>query len=131
MHRIWLPLVVLLVPAGCAAPPAANSAPESSRSCFWASQVTGFSDAGADKARVSIGTRETWELTVSPGCPDIDWAMRIGIRSRGGERICSGANAELLVPSASGSGLQRCLVQSVRKLSPDEAAAARGTAPAR
>ncbi|MGK6354802.1 DUF6491 family protein [Sphingomonas sp. DT-207] len=127
MRTIWL-LLAALAPAGCAAPPTANTAPQSGRSCFWGSQVSGFSDAGADKALVRIGTRETWELTLSGGCPDVDWAMRIGIRSRGGDRICTGVDAELLVPGASGSGFQRCLVRGVRKLSPEEAAAARGTA---
>ncbi len=128
MRTIWL-LLAALAPAGCAPPPGANSASETGRSCFWGSQVSGFSDAGADKALVRIGTRETWELTLSGGCPDVDWAMRIGIRSRGGDRICTGADAELLVPGASGTGLQRCLVRSVRKLSPEEAAAAREAIP--
>ena len=103
--------------AGCAgAPPGTNAAAQEARSCFRASQVTSFSDAGSDRALVKIGQRATWELTLSPGCPDVDWAMRIGIRSRGGERICSGANAELLVPEASGTGMRRCRVREVRQL---------------
>lgn len=115
MRRIWV--LTTLVPLGaCMAAPNMAAAPQGSRACFWASQVTSFSDAGPDRALLKIGQRETWELTLSPGCPDVDWAMRIGIRSRGGERICSGANAELLVPNASGSGVRRCLVSNVRKL---------------
>lgn len=129
MRRIGFPLVLLLAALGCAGPPAANPAPPSRRSCFWASQVSGFTTAGPDRALVGIGGREVWELTLSPGCNDVDWAMRIGIRSRGTDRICSGADAELLVPSASGSSTQRCLVRGVRKLSAEEAAAARGEMP--
>jgi hypothetical protein len=124
MHRIAA-LLLLLPAVGCASSPQVPAAASGGRECFWASQVTSFSDAGEDRALVHIGTRETWELTLSRGCPDVDWAMRIGIRARGGERICRGRPAELLVPDASGSGLQRCQVRSVRKLSPEEAAAAR------
>ncbi|HEX8414473.1 MAG TPA: DUF6491 family protein [Sphingomicrobium sp.] len=117
--------------AGCTATPgvppgdqAAGTA-QVGRQCFWASSVTGFSDAGPNRALVNIGQRETWELTLSPGCPDVNWAMRIGIAARGGDRICEGRPAELLVPSATGR-MQNCLVRSVRKLSVAEAAAARG-----
>ena len=133
MRRFLLLLPILLAVGACAAPAerSAESAGAGPRQCFWASQVTGFSDSGPDRALISIGTRETWELTLSPGCPDVDWAMRIGIVSRGGERICSGAPAQLLVPDASGRGAQRCLVRNVRKLPPDEAAAARGDRPAK
>lgn len=99
------------------------------RQCFWGSQVTGFTPTAADRVVVHVGTRESWELTLSAGCPDVDWAMRIGIVSRGGDRICTGTPAELVVPEASGRGGRRCLVNTVRKLSPDEAAAVRGNTP--
>lgn len=125
MRRICV--LIALVPLGaCTAAPNTAAAPQGSRACFWASEVTSFSDAGQDRALLKIGQRETWELTLSPGCPDVDWAMRIGIRSRGGERICSGANAELLVPNASGSGVQRCLVSNVRQLAAEAPPEARG-----
>lgn len=127
--RPILLLPVLLSGAACTLPPEAGTAAQDRRECFWASGVTGFNDAGPDRALVNIGGRETWELTLSPGCPDIDWAMTIGIRSRGTQRICSGTDAELLIPSASGRSAQRCLVRTVRKLSPEEAAVARGDAP--
>ncbi|UZK66567.1 DUF6491 family protein [Sphingomonas sp. M1-B02] len=126
MRRIWLLTSALLALGACAAPPIAGTAPQAQRACFWSSQVTGFADAGPDRALVHIGTRETWELTLSPGCPDVDWAMKLGVRARGGERICPGRPAELLVPNASESGFRRCLVRNVRRLSADEAAAARG-----
>ena len=95
-------------------------------SCFWASEVTGFSDAGPDRALVRRGFRDTWELTLSPGCPDVNFALGIGIRARGGQRICTGRAAELIVPYVSGSGSRRCLIRSIRKLTAQEAAAARG-----
>lgn len=129
--RLCLLLPLLLVPAACTVPEAETAAAAAAqpRECFWASEVTGFSNAGPDRALVHISRRETWELGLSPGCPDVDGAMKIGIVSRGSQRICSGRDAELLVPNVSGHGAQRCLVRNVRLLSPEEADAARGESP--
>lgn len=123
MSRIALLAAAVTVTAALTAP-AAGGAQDSERQCFWANQVSGFSDAGPKRALLRIGNKETWELTLSPGCPDVNWAMSIGIRSRGSERICSGSDAELLVPNASGSGTQRCFLRSVRKLPGEGPAAA-------
>lgn len=127
-QRPYSLLVPALAVAACAG---TDGAWHDRQDCFWASQVTGFSVAGPERALVRVGARDAWELTLSPGCPDVDWTMRIGIRSRTGERICPGRPAELLVPEASGSGLRSCLVRQVRKLASEEAAAARGPAPKR
>lgn len=129
MRRICLLLPVLFVAAACSPERPVPAAAAADRECFWGSQVTGFSDAGPDRAILNIGQRESWELTLAPGCPDVDWAMKIGIRARGGDRVCPGRPADLFVPNASGSGMRRCLVQTVRKLSPEEAAAVRGRMP--
>jgi hypothetical protein len=106
----------ILALGACTAASSVQAPRQSTRQCFWPSEVSGFSDAGPDRALVRVGSREMWELTVSPGCPDVDWALRIGIRARAGERICPGRPAELLIPEASGSGFRRCLVRDVRKL---------------
>lgn len=132
MRRPTMIAALAFAGAACAIVPngAGTQNAQGAPQCFWASSVSGFSDAGPDRALVRIGQQEMWELTLSPGCPDVDWAMRIGIVSRGGsQRICTDRPAELVVPSASGSSSQRCLVRNIRKLSPAEAAAARGEAP--
>lgn len=108
-------------PGAVAARPARAAA-----QCFWGSQVTGFGSAGTDRVIANIGFQQSWQLTLAAGCPDVDSAMRIGIVARGGDRICTGRPAELLVPNVSGVGMQRCLVRNVRRLTPEEAAAARG-----
>ena len=129
MKRLKLLLSPALLVGACTNPLGDDmgaTAHRNARECFWASSVTSFSDAVPNRALVSVGRRDTWELELSPGCPDVDYAMRLGIVSRGSDRICSGIDAELLVPPVSGRGLQRCLVRNVRKLSPEETAAARG-----
>lgn len=129
MRQIALLLPIILAANACTYAPVGPQAQTAhGAQCFWASSVSGFSDSGPDRALIRIGTQEMWELTLSPGCPDVDWAMKIGIVSRGSQRICTDRPAELVVPSATGSG-QRCLVRSVRRLSPTEAAAARGEPP--
>lgn len=131
MARLPIVVAAFAATAACTNAPLSPSAQSAqiAAQCFWASSISGFSDAGPDKALVRIGAQEMWELTLSPGCPDVNWAMKIGIVSRGSQRICTGRPAELIVPSASGSSSQRCLVSNVRKLSPQEAAAARGEIP--
>lgn len=115
---IWPCLLML---AGCASdnrssPAAATAAPPA---CFWPGQVSGFSDGGPNTAIVRIGNIERWALDLSRGCPDIDWALAIAIRSRGGQAICPGRPAEVFVPDASGRGGRTCLVTSIRRL-PDQ-----------
>lgn len=133
MRRPYILILASAALSACAAGPtdeAASAARGGARQCFWASQVTGFSDAGPDRALLNLGVKETWELELSPGCPDVNWAMKIGIVSRGSQRICTGRPAELVIPSAGGRGGRSCLVRNIRKLSPQEAAAARGEKPA-
>lgn len=101
------------------APGSAAAVPRSERQCFWASNVSGFGVVDRDKIRVTAGVRDTFELEVGPGCFDVDWATAIGLRSRGGDRICSGYDAEILYRSSS-FGPQRCFVTSVRKVTEAE-----------
>lgn len=134
MHRSWTLPIALAALSGCADQ---SSVPElgstqttaSSRQCFYDSEIRGFSNGGPDRAIVNRGQYDSWELLLTPGCPDVDYAQRIALVARGGNRICSGSNVELVVPDASGTSARRCLVRSVRKLSAEEAAAVRGRTP--
>ena len=123
MRKTWLFLPPLLVLAACAEPTPNGLGTRAgvARQCFWASDVTSFGDAGPKRVIANIYNQEKWELTLASGCSNANWAMRIGIVSRGSEEICTDQPAELLIPSP-GGGSQRCLVSSVRKLPPAEAA---------
>ncbi len=127
MVRFALLTLVPLVLAGCAADRA--SPDRAAGACFWPSQVTGFSDAGPQKAVLRAGSQQMWELTLQNGCPDVDWALSIGIRSRGGQQVCPGRPAELVVPEVSGRGGRTCLVTNIRPLSPEEVLLQQGRAP--
>ena len=116
---------------GAAATCACTMAPEDemarageARQCFLASQVNGFHSLDREHVYVTLGANRVFELGLTGTCADIDWSQRIAIRSTGGtDWVCSGLDAELVVPSPIGP--QRCAVTSVRRLSDEEARASR------
>ncbi|WP_347302719.1 DUF6491 family protein [Croceibacterium sp. TMG7-5b_MA50] len=114
-----LPLLATLPAlAACTAPDGTGdvAAAGTAQECFFSSQVDGFADAGPDKVLVRLGFRQAYELTLRPGCPNASYATAIGLVSRGGDRVCTGRPAQLLVPRASGTGAERCLVSDIRAL---------------
>ena len=114
------------VTAACAATyPESRQAITAHRQCFLAGQVNNFWGATDTSVFVRVGVNDVYKLELSGMCSDIDWANQIAVRATGGGSwICRGLDAELLIPSSIGP--QRCLVTDIRKLSPDEAKAARG-----
>jgi hypothetical protein len=125
--NLTMSALALAALAGCAAP--GTDSPQSyaagSGQCFFNSDVRSFTDAAPNVVLVAVGAREAWELTLQDGCPDVGGTSKVAIVSRGRTRICAGTDAELIVPNVSGAGTQRCLVRSVRKLTPQEAATVR------
>jgi hypothetical protein len=105
---------------------AAQSRPQSrpARDCFSARSVSGFSPAGREAVDVSVGANRHYRLTLGGYCPDVDWSLRLALQTRGGSSfICAGYDAEILVQGP--TGLQRCSVTEVRRLTPEEVQARR------
>jgi hypothetical protein len=95
------------------------------RQCFLPDQINGFTDAGNRSVVVTTGPRDYYQFETFGYCPDLDFTQAIGIRSTGGSPwICSGLDAELIVPSTIGT--QRCQVGNIRKLTEAEVEARRG-----
>ena len=112
--------------AACSAynQPPQRVAGTSNHTCFLAGRVNGIWGATDDSVFVRTGVNDVYQLRLSGMCHNIDWANRIALRSTGGGSwICSGYDAEILIPSPIGP--DRCLVTDVRKLSPEEAKVAR------
>ena len=122
-------LILLAAAAAVAACSANNQPPQrlagtSGRQCFRAGEVNNFWGATDTAVFVRTGVNNVYQLQLSGMCHNIDWANRIALRSTGGSSwICQGMDAEILIPSLIGP--DRCLVTDVRKLTPDEAKAAR------
>jgi uncharacterized protein DUF6491 len=110
---------------GCApqtAPAAAAAA--SPQQCFSAKSINSFHAIGDESVDVVVGTRRVYRLDLAGACTDIRWTNAVAVRTLGGSSwICRGVDAEVIVPSPSGT--QRCLVTSVRQLSDAEARALR------
>lgn len=109
--------------AGAAPTPDQTAAAPARRQCFWARNVNGFNAVDRETVRVNVGASQVWELKLFGTCLDVDWATAIGIRGRGSDRICSGLDAEIVVPDSLGRTPQRCQVESVRRVTPEELAA--------
>jgi hypothetical protein len=95
--------------------------PPKDRACFLASNVSGFRAPDDKTVYVRVGVRDIYQMQMLGSCPQIDWAERIGIRTRGSEWICSGLDADLISPTSIGP--QPCAVRVMRKLTPAEVAA--------
>jgi hypothetical protein len=93
---------------------AAASAGDRSQ-CFWNRQVNGFSAVDRDTVRLTAGARRVFELELFGGCQDVDWAQTDRGALARCDLICSGLEAELIVPRT-GLGPQRCPVRSVRQV---------------
>jgi len=105
----------------CTAPPA--GAPAAARAnggqCFLASQVNSFTAVGNGDVDVKVGAGHYYRLTLGGFCPQVDWSTRVGIHSVGGGNfVCQGYDAELIVPDP--SGMQRCPVTSVQAISKEQ-----------
>lgn len=112
---------------GCAQPPAAPPAAAASggRDCFSATNVSGFSALDDDTVDVQVGARRWYRLEIAGVCTNVNWARGVALVARsGGSFICQGFDAEIVAPDP-GLGPQRCLVNSVRRLSDAEVQALR------
>ncbi|MGF7148407.1 hypothetical protein FHS96_002035 [Sphingomonas zeicaulis] len=127
MRLGWILMATAAAISACGTAQAPVATARSGQQCFYPSQIGGFQPAGDDRAIVRVGFRQAWELSLSPGCPSVDWATSIILRPRGGERVCPGRPVDMLVPEASGRDYRRCLVNDVRRLSSEEMAQAFGT----
>jgi predicted small secreted protein len=125
--RLAVMVAVSATLAACnVAPPPGTTAygAGNGRTCFWANNVSGYRMGPNDTVIVNTNSRDYYELTTQPYCARrLDFENRMALRSRGGNFICSGLDAEIYVPDSLGSTY--CPVYSVRKLAPAEVEAVR------
>lgn len=96
------------------------------RQCFRPDQVSGFNAIDNRTVYVTTGPRRMFRLELFGTCPDVNWSNRIGIRSRSGGWICSGLDAELIIPrSVASVGPRTCPVTNIRQLTDEEVQAFR------
>ena len=97
--------------------PAAHAA--GARQCFSALEVNSFTGTKDRNVDVLVGVKRYYRLDLGGGCPDINWARGIALRTtNGGLFICEGYDAELIVPDPSGT--QRCPVAGVHPITREQ-----------
>jgi hypothetical protein len=125
--RYVLPLTVTaaagVLLAACnayGAPPAnATAAASDGRQCFYAGNISGYRKGDGDTVVINTNSRDYYQFRTQPYCADrIDWENRIALRSRTGNFICNGYDAEIYVPEAIGAAY--CPLYDMRKLTPAE-----------
>lgn len=121
--RVLIGSVVLaaLLSAGPVLAADTKKPPRAQSSCFRPDDVNGFTVIDDRTVDVTISPKNVYRLTLFSPSPDIDWSLRIGIYSRGRSWVCSGYDAEIIVPDA--TGRRTYPVTEVRKLTPEELAA--------
>jgi hypothetical protein len=103
--------------AACAAQPGPpHAAQTSGRQCFLARQVNGYTSVNDQAVDVQVGANRYFRLSLDGSCPQSAFSQRVALRTTGGgDWICQGLDAEIIVPFAGGP--QRCLVNDVQPIS--------------
>lgn len=118
------PLALALGACAATAPdtPEAPLAFDTSRQCFFTSQVNGYSEApdgpgGEERLVVHTGPNDGWLFEAfGSTCQDLDFAEGVAFDQRTMPSLCTGASETLLVPRA-GGGIERCPVRLLGKIS--------------
>lgn len=99
--------------------PSKPSAPQ--RDCFYSRNIDGFTAVDDQTINIRVGVRDVYQLKLFSRSTDIRFADGVALVTRGGSFICSGLDADIVVPGPAGP--QRYPVTSIHRLTPDEFAA--------
>lgn len=111
---------LLTVTACASTEPGSESAGASNRrQCFTASSVRNFRVVDSRTVNIRAG-REVYRLDMFGNCPDLRWTQGMGLQTTGSPTICTGSGLGTTVVTRGSSGPQRCSVQSVTLLTPEE-----------
>lgn len=86
--------------------------------CFFADNVRGYEVIDDKTVNVRIGSKEVFELTLFYPAFDLDISTRIGVKARGGSRICSPLDGSVIVPETGGP--REYPIKAIRRLSLEE-----------
>jgi len=119
--RITAIATIFALSASCAPQaegPSTSGSAVSSRDCFFLSQISGYTHAGRDKIRVSIGPGRTYEFETLGTCHELEDAEVMGFDPAGPGTICRGIDVDLIVPTTIGP--RRCAVKMISRVEQDE-----------
>lgn len=115
--RLAAMAALVTVASGCAPyadEPIQTAAADAGRDCFFLSQVDGYTHAGRDRIRVSVGPGRTYEFKTLGICPELRDAEAMGFDPAGAGTICRGIDVDLIVPTTIGP--RRCAVSMISRV---------------
>lgn len=113
-------LLVITAVVAAASPAAAQPG----RSCFWPRSIRGFRSVDNQTVYLRVSRDKIYALEFFAPCLGVNWTQGVGLRSRTGGTICEGGgNAVEILTHGRAFGRQRCTVNNVRLLTPDEVGA--------
>lgn len=127
--KVFIPIALALAALALADSAGSQPAPakpvaNSGQSCFWVRDVDGFNAPDDRTLYIRVGVRQIYKLTLFGNCLDISWKQHIGLATHGIDSVCEGTNPAVdVVDREVGIGRERCPVNAVHKLTPDEVAA--------
>lgn len=112
--------VLLAAPhsAGAADQPSHREAEKAGKDCFRTRNIQGYAAADDDNIYIRVGVRDVYHLAMRGRCPNIEWNEGVAIVSHGSAWICTDRDAEVITRTRIGP--QRCPIESIRKLTPEQ-----------
>jgi len=119
---IWTAATVaLLTITACAStdPGSETAGASTPRQCFTANNVRNFRVVDSRTVNVRAG-RQVYRLDMFGNCPDLRWTEGMALTTTGGPTVCTGSGLGTNVVIRGTTGPQRCSVQTVTLLTPEE-----------
>jgi hypothetical protein len=103
--------------------PAAQAAPEQgARSCFYINQINAYRADGDSTVYASAGPARIYRISMAAPCRNLtETSRQLLLEPPGSGLVCNAAGLTMTAISSGGTP-ERCFVQSIERLSPDEIA---------
>jgi hypothetical protein len=117
----WVVAIALLAVTGCTNTDSSNeNNPRQPRRCFSAHSVRNFRVVNNSTVNIRVN-RDVYRLDLFGSCTDLNWNSRMGLQTTGSSTICVGSGlGTTIVTRGPTGGRQRCPVQSVTLLTPEQ-----------
>ena len=91
--------------------------------CFRASDARNFRSVDATTVNLRVGRRDFYRIDLLGPCPDLNFSMRMGLRTTGGSQVCTGPGLGTSIVVPGPRGATRCPIRQITALTAEEVAA--------
>ena len=119
-----LAFATLAFAAGAPGQPPPGDRHSHGASCFYVRDVNNFTAPDEETVYLRVGVSQVYRLKLFAQCLDVDWVHHLALFTHSDPWVCEGRGLNVDVGVRQiGLGRQRCPVDDVRKLTPQEVAA--------